>query len=83
MGRRRAAALVAKAAAKTTFVLKEDARGKPRGGASHACPVCGGITEVIDTRRHEDGVRVRRVRQCVTKLKRRCHNPFTTTEKVP
>lgn len=73
MGRRRAAALVAK-----NVVVSS----RPRGGASYACPRCGGRTEVVDTRRHEDGVRVRRVRQCVDQPKRRCERRFTTTEEV-
>lgn len=71
MGRRRAAALIMK---------QQDVRGKPRGGASYACPSCGGRTEVVDTRRSEDGASVRRVRQCVTRLRRRCRRKFTTDE---
>lgn len=72
MGRRRAAAAI----------LREEAKSRPRGGASHACPRCGGRTEVVDTRRHEDGVRVRRVRQCVSQPKRACQRRFNTTEEV-
>lgn len=71
MGRSRASALMA----------REDVKGKPRGGASHACPGCGGRTEVIDTRRNDDGVGVRRVRRCVAPTKRKCQ-PFVTKEEV-
>lgn len=67
MGRRRAAALM----------MKQDVRGKPRGGASHACPRCDSRTKVVDTRRQEDGVGVRRVRRCV---RARCGHEFTTEE---
>jgi transcriptional regulator NrdR family protein len=52
---------------------------RPRGGASHACPKCGGRTEVVDTRRSEDGPGVRRVRQCV---RVGCRRRFTTAEEV-
>jgi hypothetical protein len=76
MGRRRAAAVLKRRAA-TAALVPTDATGKPRGGASHACPRCGERTEVIDTRRHEDGVGVRRVRQCASV---QCRHKFATDE---
>jgi hypothetical protein len=67
MGRRRAAALMMK---------QQDVKGKPRGGASHACPLCESRTEVVDTRRQENGVR--RSRLCTN---RKCMHKFDTVEK--
>jgi hypothetical protein len=74
MGSRRTKALLMRQQLKTTAT---DARGKPRGGASHACPRCDSRTEVVDTRRQETGPGVRRVRRCV-----KCRHEFTTTERM-
>lgn len=68
MGRRRAAALLMK---------QRDVKGKPRGGASHACPRCGARTRVVDTRRQEGGEGVRRTRRCV---RMSCQATFNTEE---
>jgi transcriptional regulator NrdR family protein len=49
---------------------------RKRGGASLRCPVCGGVTKVMDTRRlAEEGVV--RVRACTE-----CSEGFSTIELV-
>ena len=75
MGRKRAAALLKQ----QQPTIQRDAKGKPRGGASHACPRCSSRTEVIETRRQESGIGVRRIRRCI---KRSCLHQFETIEEV-
>ena len=47
---------------------------RARGGASHLCPECGGVTKVVVTRRCKDGS-VRRTRRCFD-----CKVQFKTRE---
>jgi transcriptional regulator NrdR family protein len=61
------------------MMRQQDVKGKPRGGASHACPKCSSRTEVVDTRRQEDGLGVRRFRLCTN---RQCLHKFETVEKA-
>ena len=56
---------------------KKNMKGRPRGGATMPCPVCGANSHVIITRRTDDDVVIR---------KRRClgdeGHPFDTVENV-
>ena len=54
--------------------MKQPDIKKRRGGASILCPQCDRPSRVVQTRRHDDGVR--RERLCLF-----CHDVFDTIEK--
>lgn len=56
--------------------MRKETHGKRDIVSARSCPLCGGMTKVIDTRDREDGTTIRK-RRCLA-----CSYRFFTEEKI-